>query len=171
MQVKRSTLLWSPTGETPASAKRNKDVSEESAPDSSGEQPNWFLRRSSKFAVHIIMLVDIASYNVPNEILLLVEFIFHEGKMCLFSTLCDRRFSLSVVYSCWICCPFYNACLLKIMYKSVIIILNHCYFCQPASKGLSLACMAFSVYEVVCIICHLRIWFANWTDKAMRMTS
>ena len=129
MQVKRSTWLWSPTGETPASAKRNKDVSEESAPDSSGEQPNWFLRRSSKFAVHIIMLVDIASYNVPNEILLLVEFIFREGKMCLFSTLCDRRFSLSVVYSCWICCPFYNACLLKIMYKSVIIIFSD--FPQP----------------------------------------
>lgn len=52
------------------------------------------------FAVRIIMLVDIASYNVANKILLLVEFIFCEGKMCTFSTLCDRRFSLSVLYSC-----------------------------------------------------------------------
>ena len=42
------------------------------------------------------MLVDIASYNVRDEILLLVEFIFRGGKMCEFSTLGDRLFSLSV---------------------------------------------------------------------------
>ena len=55
-------------------------------------------RRSLKFAVRVrvIMLVDIASYNVRDEILLLVEFIFRGGKMCEFSTLGDRLFSLSV---------------------------------------------------------------------------
>ena len=52
------------------------------------------------FAVRIIIIVDIASYNVANKILLLVEFIFCEGKLCTFSTLCDRRFSSSVLYSC-----------------------------------------------------------------------
>ena len=50
-------------------------------------------RRSLKFAVRVIMLVDIASYNVRDEILLLVEFIFRGGKMCEFSTLGDRLFS------------------------------------------------------------------------------
>ena len=59
------------------------------------EQLTRFLRRSIKFAVHV-MLVDKASYNVPDKILLLVEFIFRGGKMCKFSTLCDRLFSLSV---------------------------------------------------------------------------
>ena len=53
-------------------------------------------RRSLKFAVRVIMLVDIASYNVRDEILLLVEFIFRGGKMGEFSTLGDRLFSLSV---------------------------------------------------------------------------
>ena len=53
-------------------------------------------RRSLKFAVRVIMLVDIASYNVRDEILLLVEFIFRGGNMCEFSTLGDRLFSLSV---------------------------------------------------------------------------
>ena len=53
-------------------------------------------RRSLKFAVRVIMLVDIASYNVRDEILLLVEFIFRGGKMCEFSILGDRLFSLSV---------------------------------------------------------------------------
>ena len=53
-------------------------------------------RRSLKFAVRVIMLVDIASYNVRDEILLLVEFIFRGGKMFEFSTLDDRLFSLSV---------------------------------------------------------------------------
>ena len=55
-------------------------------------------RRSLKFAVRVrvIMLVDIASYNVRDEILLLVEFVFRGGKMCEFSTLGDRLFSLSV---------------------------------------------------------------------------
>ena len=53
-------------------------------------------RRSLKFAARVIMLVDIASYNVRDEILLLVEFIFRGGKMCEFSTLGDRLFSLSV---------------------------------------------------------------------------
>ena len=43
-----------------------------------------------------MMLVDVASYNVRDEILLLVEFIFRGGKMCEFSTLGDRLFSLSV---------------------------------------------------------------------------
>ena len=42
------------------------------------------------------MLVDIASYNVPDEILLLVELRFRGGIMCKFSTLCDRLLSLSV---------------------------------------------------------------------------
>ena len=60
------------------------------------EQSNRFSRRSLKFAVRVIMLVDIASYNVLDEILLLVEFIFRRGKMCKFSTLCDRLFTLSV---------------------------------------------------------------------------
>ena len=59
------------------------------------EQPNRFSRRSLKFAVHI-MLVVIASCNVPDKILLLAEFIFCGGKMCKFSTLCDRLFRLSV---------------------------------------------------------------------------
>ena len=59
------------------------------------EQPNRFSRRSIKFAVRV-MLVDNASYNVPDKILLLVEFIFLGGKMCKFSTSCDRLFSLSV---------------------------------------------------------------------------
>ena len=59
------------------------------------EQPNRFSRRSIEFAVHV-MLVDNASYNVPDKILLLVEFIFLGGKMCKLSTLCDRLFILSV---------------------------------------------------------------------------
>ena len=42
------------------------------------------------------MLVDIGSYNVRDELLLLVEFIFRGGKMHEFSTLDDRLFSLSV---------------------------------------------------------------------------
>ena len=50
------------------------------------EQSNRFSRRSLKFAVCVIMLIDIASYNVLDEILLLVEFIFLRGKMCKFST-------------------------------------------------------------------------------------
>ena len=44
------------------------------------EQPNRFSRRSIEFAVHV-MLVDNASYNVPDKILLLAEFIFLGGKM------------------------------------------------------------------------------------------
>ena len=36
------------------------------------------------------MLVYIASYDVPNEILLLVEFFFHGGKMCKFTHLTRR---------------------------------------------------------------------------------
>ena len=44
------------------------------------------------------MLVDIGSYNVRDEILLLVEFIFRGGKMYEFGTLDDRLFSLSVLY-------------------------------------------------------------------------
>ena len=59
------------------------------------EQPNRFSRTSIKFAV-LVMLVDNPSYNVPDKILLLAEFIFLGGKMCEFSTLCDRLFSLSV---------------------------------------------------------------------------
>ena len=43
-----------------------------------------------------MLVIDIGSYNVLDEILLLIEFIFHGGKMCKFSTLCDRLFSLSV---------------------------------------------------------------------------
>ena len=43
VQAKRSTKLRSPTGVTPPSAKRNKDVSEENAPRATGEeQPNTF---------------------------------------------------------------------------------------------------------------------------------
>ena len=78
------------------SAKRKKDVSEENVPRAiSEEQPNRFSWRSLEFAVRI-MLVDIASYNVPDKILLSVEFIFHRGKVCKFSTLWARLFSLSV---------------------------------------------------------------------------
>ena len=71
-----------PTRVTPASAKRNEDVSEENAPHASGEEKsNRFSRRSRKFAVRIVMLVDIiTSYNVPDEMLLLVDFIFRGGK-------------------------------------------------------------------------------------------
>ena len=81
----------------PASATRNKDVSEKNAPRATGEeQPNRFSRRSLKFAVRVIMLVDIASYYVPDEILLLlIEFTFRVGKLWKFSTLCDRLYSLS----------------------------------------------------------------------------
>ena len=54
VQSKRSTKLRSPTRVTPASAKRNKDVSEENAPRATGEeQPNTFSSRdpsSSQFA-------------------------------------------------------------------------------------------------------------------------
>ena len=54
VQAKRSTKLRSLTGVTPASAKRNKDVSEENAPRATGEeQPNTFSSRdpsSSQFA-------------------------------------------------------------------------------------------------------------------------
>ena len=54
VQAKRSTKLRSPTGVTPASAKRNEDVSEENAPRATGEeQPNTFSSRdpsSSEFA-------------------------------------------------------------------------------------------------------------------------
>ena len=58
-------------------AKRNKEVSEENSPFSTSEkQLNKFSRRSLKLTVCIIMLVDIASYNVPDEILLMAEFIF-----------------------------------------------------------------------------------------------
>ena len=48
--------------------------------------------------VRVIILADIASYNVLDEILLLVEFIylFRGGNMCKSSTLCGRLFSLSV---------------------------------------------------------------------------
>ena len=43
---------------------------------------------------------------------------------------------------------------------------------QPASRGFSLQRMAFSVYEVVCVACQLRIWFVNYaTDKPARGTS
>ena len=81
-----------PSGVTPASAKRNKDVSEEIAPRVTGEeQSNRFSRRSLKFPVRVIMLVDIAFYIVLDEILLLVEFIFCRGKMCKFSTLIMRQ--------------------------------------------------------------------------------
>ena len=59
------------------------------------EQLNRFSRRSLKFAIHI-MLVDTASCNVPDKILLLVEFVFRGGKMSKFSTLCNRLFRLSV---------------------------------------------------------------------------
>ena len=54
IQAKRSTKLRSPTGVTPASAKRSKDVSEENGPRATGEeQPNTFSSRdpsSSQFA-------------------------------------------------------------------------------------------------------------------------
>ena len=64
MQEKRSTKLQSPTRVPPASGKRKKDVSEETAPmRNNPEQPNGFSRRSLR--VRIIMPVYIASYNVP----------------------------------------------------------------------------------------------------------
>ena len=69
-------------------------------------------RRSLKFAVRVIMLVDIASYNVRDEILLLVEFIFCGGKMCEFSTLGDRLFSLSV-FLLNLFFPFYKVCMAR----------------------------------------------------------
>ena len=82
MQGKRSTSLQSPTRVPPAPAKRNKDGSEENAPRSAGEvQPNRFSRRSLR--VRIIMLVYLASYDVPNEILLLVEFFFSAEITCV----------------------------------------------------------------------------------------
>ena len=50
------------------------------------------------FAVLVIMtLISVASYNVREEIFVLVEFIFRGGKMCKFSTLCDRLFSLTCI--------------------------------------------------------------------------
>ena len=55
------------------------------------EESNRFSRRSLKFAVRVIMLIDIGSYNVRDEILLLKESIFREGKMFKFSTLGDRQ--------------------------------------------------------------------------------
>ena len=86
MQAKRP-----PTGVTPASAKSSKDILQENAPRPTGEeQPNRFARRSPKFTVCVIMLVYIASYDVPNEILLLVEFFFRRGKMCKFTHLTPR---------------------------------------------------------------------------------
>ena len=97
VQAKRFTWLRLPSRVTPALTKRNKEVSEENSQFSTSEkQLNKFSRRSLKFTVCFIMLVDIASYNVPKEMLLMAEFIFHGGKMCKFSTLCDRLFSLSV---------------------------------------------------------------------------
>ena len=65
-----------PTGVTAASAKRNKDVSKENVQrETREEQSNGFSRISLKFAVPIIMLVDI------HIALLLVEFIFRGGEM------------------------------------------------------------------------------------------
>ena len=55
------------------------------------EQSNRFSRSSLKFAVRVIMLIDIGSYNVRDEILLLIESIFRGGKMFEFSTLADRQ--------------------------------------------------------------------------------
>ena len=82
MQGKRSTSLQSPTRVPPAPAKRNKDGSEENAPCSAGEvQPNRFSRRPLR--VRIITLVYLASYDVPNEILLLVEFFFSAEITCV----------------------------------------------------------------------------------------
>ena len=54
-------------------------------------ESNRFSRRSLKFAVRVIMLIDIGSYNVRDEILLLIESIFRGGKMFEFSTLGDRQ--------------------------------------------------------------------------------
>ena len=65
-----------PAGVKAALAKRNKDVSEENVPRATREeQSNGFSRISIKFAVPIIMLVDI------HIALLLVEFIFRGGEM------------------------------------------------------------------------------------------
>ena len=135
------------------------------------EESNRFSRRSHKFAVRVIMLVDIASYNVRDEKLLLVEFIFRGGKMCEFSTLGDRLFSLN---SCWICSPIYKVSMSS--QNRVKISNNHFpwvfstrfYLCTSlrAEVSLRLACMAFSVYEVVHVACQFRIWFVKYaTDK------
>ena len=84
-----SIAIWSNTSFS--EEKWNKDVLEEIAPRVTGEeQSNRFSRRSLKFAVRVIMLVDIASYNALDEILLLVEYIFRRGKMCKFMHLMQQ---------------------------------------------------------------------------------
>ena len=84
--------------------KRNKDVSEENVQrETREEQSNKFSRKSLKFAVSIIMLVDI-------HIALLLYRVYipwRRNEMCKLSTLCDRLFSLSVF--------LLNLCLLKIV--------------------------------------------------------
>ena len=86
MKAKRT-----PTGVTPTSAKSSKDILQENAPRPTGEkQPNRFARRSLKFTVCVIMLGYIASSN---------KYQTKCGKMCKFSILCDRLFSLSVFLS------------------------------------------------------------------------
>ena len=77
-----------------------------------GEQLNRFPRRFLKFTVHVIMLVYIAYKILP-----LVELILHGGKMCKFSTLCDRLLSLSV-FLLSICCSFYKLISLSKSFKS-----------------------------------------------------
>ena len=54
-------------------------------------ESNRFSRRSLKFAVRVIMIIDIGSYNIRDELLLLIEFIFRGGKMYEISTLGDRQ--------------------------------------------------------------------------------
>ena len=68
MEATRSTFKT--PGVTPGSAK----TEEENAPSATGaEKPNRLSRKSFKFAGRVIMLVDIASYSVPDDRLLLVS--------------------------------------------------------------------------------------------------
>ena len=48
------------------------------------------------FCLFVLFFCQFTSYNLPDEILLLVDFIFRGGKKCTFSTLSDRLFSFSV---------------------------------------------------------------------------
>ena len=76
------------------------------------EQLNRFPRRFLKFTVRVIM-----HFYIAYKILPLVEFILHGGKMCKFSTLCNRLLSLSV-FPLSICCSFYKVISLSKSFKS-----------------------------------------------------
>ena len=67
------------------------------------------------------------------------------------------------VYFCWICCPFYKACLLEIVQKSVIIIslifLNRCYLCTSVRVEVSLLhAGGGGVSKEICGSVRLPVW-------------